>query len=62
MRDAIAARVTVEQAKGPLTHRHGIEVDEAFQLLHMKTRRAERGLHELADDAVHRGERLDEAD
>jgi GAF domain-containing protein len=57
--DAIAARVTVEQAKGALAHRQNIAIDEAFQLLRSGARSAGRGLRELADDVIHRGERLD---
>ncbi|WIE82835.1 GAF and ANTAR domain-containing protein [Curtobacterium sp. MCPF17_021] len=57
--DAIAARVTVEQAKGALAQRQNIAIDEAFQLLRSGARSAGRGLRELADDVIHRGERLD---
>jgi hypothetical protein len=59
MRDAIAARVTVEQAKGALAQRRGIPVDEAFQLLRTGARSAGRSLRELADDVIRNGERLD---
>jgi GAF domain-containing protein len=57
--DAIAARVTVEQAKGALARRQNIAIDAAFQLLRSGARSAGRGLRELADDVIHRGERLD---
>ncbi|WIB33091.1 GAF and ANTAR domain-containing protein [Curtobacterium sp. MCSS17_005] len=57
--DALDARVTLEQAKGALAHRQSIEVDEAFQLLRTGARATGRGLRELADDVIRRGERLD---
>jgi GAF domain-containing protein len=59
VRDALDARVTVERAKGALAHRRNIEVDHAFQLLRASARAASRGLRELADDVIRRGERLD---
>jgi GAF domain-containing protein len=58
VQDALAARITVEQAKGALAHRQGIGIDEAFQALRNGARGAGRGLRELAEDVVHRGERL----
>ena len=59
VQDALDARITVEQAKGALAHRRGIEIDEAFQLLRSGARSIGRGLRELAEDVIHRGERLD---
>jgi AmiR/NasT family two-component response regulator len=59
MQDAIDARVMVERAKGALANRRGIPVDEAFQLLRTGARSAGRGLRELADDVIRRGDRLD---
>jgi GAF domain-containing protein len=73
IRDAIDARVTVEQAKGTLARRQGVAIDEAFQLLRTAARSAGRGLRaagcglraagcglrELAEGVIHRGERLD---
>lgn len=59
VRDAIDARATVEQAKGALAYRRSIAVDEAFQALRRGARTAGRGLRDLADDVIRRGERLD---
>jgi RNase P/RNase MRP subunit POP5 len=59
MQDAIDARVMVERAKGALANRRGIPVDEAFQLLRTEARSAGRGLRELADDLIRRGDRPD---
>ena len=59
VRDAIEIRAKIEQANGALAHRQGIGIDEAFQVLRMGARSAGRGLRELADDVIHRGERFD---
>ncbi|WP_267419854.1 MULTISPECIES: GAF and ANTAR domain-containing protein [unclassified Curtobacterium] len=59
VQDALDARITLEQAKGALAHRQGIGIDEAFQALRTSARGAGRGLRELAEDVIHRGERLD---
>ena len=59
IRDALDARTTLEHAKGALSHHRRIGIDEAFQLLRSGARSAGRGLRELAEDVLHRGERLD---
>lgn len=53
--DAIAARVTVEQAKGALSHRRGVRIDEAFQLIRRAGQSAGRGIREVAEDIVRHG-------
>jgi GAF domain-containing protein len=60
VQDALDARVTVEQAKGALAHRQGIGIAEAFQALRSSARGVGRGLRDLADDVIHRGERLND--
>ncbi|MBT1633109.1 GAF and ANTAR domain-containing protein [Curtobacterium flaccumfaciens] len=60
IRDAIDGRVTVEQAKGALAHRRDIAIDAAFQVLRTGARSTGRGLRELANDVIRRGERLDD--
>jgi hypothetical protein len=49
---ALTSRVLVEQAKGVLATRHGIPVDEAFELLRGYARRNRRRMSELAQEVI----------
>ncbi|WP_146243304.1 ANTAR domain-containing protein [Curtobacterium sp. MCBD17_021] len=53
--DALEARVTIEQAKGALAYRRGVEIDEAFRVLRDGARRSGRGLRAAAEDVVRSG-------
>lgn len=49
---ALNARVTIEQAKGIIAERHGIDMDEAFTLLRQRARNGNTKLVELATAVV----------
>jgi GAF domain-containing protein len=53
--DAIQSRVLVEQAKGALAYRRGIQIDEAFQILRRAAHGAGRGMRAMAEDVVQHG-------
>lgn len=44
---ALDSRIVIEQAKGLIAGRHGVDVDQAFDLLRAQARREQRSLHEL---------------
>lgn len=49
---ALDSRVVIEQAKGLIAGRHGIDVDQAFDLLRAQARRDQRSLHEVCRKAI----------
>ena len=49
---ALDSRVLIEQAKGVLAQRHGIEVDEAFRRLRSHARERGTRIHDVARDVV----------
>ena len=49
---ALTSRIVIEQAKGMLAERHGIGIDEAFELLRREARSARRKIHDVAADVV----------
>jgi GAF domain-containing protein len=49
---ALDSRVVIEQAKGLIAGRHGIEMDDAFDLLRTYARREHRSLHEVCRQVV----------
>lgn len=49
---ALDSRVIIEQAKGVLAGRHGMDVDDAFDLLRRYARRERRSLHDLCREVV----------
>jgi AmiR/NasT family two-component response regulator len=52
LRHALASRVVIEQAKGVLSERFGIDVAEAFDVLRRSARNHRVRLHELAERVV----------
>jgi hypothetical protein len=52
---ALLSRIVIEQAKGILAERHGVGVDEAFELLRGSARSGQRKIHELAEEIVNGG-------
>lgn len=51
---ALRSRIVVEQAKGILVERHGIELADAFEVLRRAARDARRRVHDVARDVVER--------
>jgi GAF domain-containing protein len=54
LRAAMDSRATIEQAKGMLMERHGVEAAEAFAMLRERSQRSNRKLREVAEDVVAR--------
>jgi AmiR/NasT family two-component response regulator len=48
LQHALESRVVIEQAKGIIAERHGLEIDEAFEALRRASRTNRIKLHELA--------------
>ncbi len=44
---ALSSRIRIEQAKGILAERHGLDVDEAFEVIRRAARTNRMKLHEL---------------
>jgi transcriptional regulator with GAF, ATPase, and Fis domain len=55
---ALNSRVIIEQAKGKLAERLGLDVDDAFDVLRSCARRSNRGLSELARAIIEGAEEL----
>jgi AmiR/NasT family two-component response regulator len=47
LQHALESRVRIEQAKGVLAERHGLEVEEAFEVIRKAARRNRMKLHDL---------------
>jgi AmiR/NasT family two-component response regulator len=52
LQTALNTRVLIEQAKGVLSARAHIDVDEAFQMMRSASRRTQRPLRELATAVI----------
>ena len=52
LRSALESRIVIEQAKGVLAERFGLEVDEAFALLRRAARNHRMSIHALAGRVV----------
>jgi AmiR/NasT family two-component response regulator len=48
LQHALESRVAIEQAKGILAERHGLDVDEAFEVMRRASRANRIKLHDLA--------------
>ena len=53
LQGAFGRRATIEQAKGILMARHGIDHNEAFEMLRRHSQRTDRKLIEVAEAIVH---------
>lgn len=52
LRTALESRIVIEQAKGVLAERFGLEVDDAFQILRRAARNHRMSIHALAGRVV----------
>ena len=52
LQGALNSRIVIEQAKGMIAHRHGIDVDKAFERLRAHARRSQLRLADLAREVV----------
>jgi GAF domain-containing protein len=52
LQEALDSRVVIEQAKGVLAERRGVDVSTAFALLRSEARNTNRTLHDLAHEVV----------
>ncbi|WP_460364799.1 ANTAR domain-containing protein [Actinocorallia lasiicapitis] len=59
LQGALNSRILIEQAKGALAQRHGLTVNEAFELLRSHSRRTNTKITEIARAIVEDGYRLD---
>jgi AmiR/NasT family two-component response regulator len=53
LQTALDSRIVIEQGKGVLATRLGVEIDEAFELMRRHARNARRPLAEVAEEVVH---------
>jgi anti-anti-sigma factor len=53
LQHALDSRVLIEQAKGVLAERHGIDVEQAFERMRAFARNTRRTVREIADGIVH---------
>jgi hypothetical protein len=58
LEQALTSRIVIEQAKGILAERHGLEVERAFEMLKGGARSTRRNIHDVAADVVSGKERL----
>jgi AmiR/NasT family two-component response regulator len=56
LRTALTSRIVIEQAKGILSERFDLKLDEAFELLRRSARSSRCRIHELATDVTARRE------
>ena len=52
LQSALNSRIVIEQAKGVLSHLHGVGMDEAFAMLRAYARNNNRGIAEIATQVV----------
>ncbi len=52
LQGALNSRIVIEQAKGMIAHRHGVDVDTAFERLRAHARRSQLRLADLAREIV----------
>jgi hypothetical protein len=49
---ALVSRIVIEQAKGVLAERHGIDIEAAFERLRQASRSTRRKIHQVAGDVI----------
>ena len=52
LQHALDSRVIIEQAKGILAERHGVDLEEAFERMRIFSRRSRRSVRDIAGDVV----------
>jgi AmiR/NasT family two-component response regulator len=52
LREALASRIVIEQAKGVLGERYGLDMARSFELLRRAARSEHRRIHELAAEVL----------
>ena len=52
LEEALRSRIVIEQAKGVLAERHGLSVDEAFDVLRRAARSTRTKIHVVATEVV----------
>ena len=52
LQDALSSRVVIEQAKGALAERSGVDADTAFQAIRQHARSRRRRIHEVAREVI----------
>jgi GAF domain-containing protein len=61
LEEALATRGVIDQAKGILMAREGYSADEAFDVLKQASQRANRKVHDISQELVHRARRAERA-
>lgn len=59
LRTALETRIILEQAKGAISARCGVNPETAFEMMRSRARSQRRNIHEYAADIVANGGRLD---
>lgn len=55
LQEALVSRIVIEQAKGAISVRHGVDIATAFEMLRSAARSQQRDIHALAAEVVTNG-------